>query len=235
MFCMVPSARHSGFVFGVPWDSGTSTFSGGQMRRATSSLAALVLSAVVVVAISAGVGGRCGTRTKVADVSTRHASEAVEQGTLPLEKVRNRLRVQDVRHVGGDRGSGRHAAGRNGAPDAGARRLHRPVPVPRLHAARDWRAHRGLGAEGQPAGFPGRQCREPRLPRRRLPQRRRSQRDHRRAGRLPDPPVRQQHLPEGVGDVQRAADRATARTLRCPDCSAARSRTTTTWATATRS
>ena len=57
------------------------------MRRATSSLAALVLSAVVVVAISAGVAGGA-TGPKVADVSTRHASEAVEQGTLPLEQVK---------------------------------------------------------------------------------------------------------------------------------------------------
>ena len=46
-----------------------------------------MLSAVVVVAISAGGAGGA-TGPKVADVSTRHASEAVEQGTLPLEQVK---------------------------------------------------------------------------------------------------------------------------------------------------
>ena len=41
--------------------------------------------------------------------------------------------------------------------------------------------------------------------RRRLPQRRRPERDHRRAGLLPRGRVREQHLPEGVGRVQHPA------------------------------
>ena len=145
---------------------------------------------------------------KTAECSGETAAARREERT---SRARSEARAT-VRSANASARRAGHLGGRRSEVLARPRR-HEPAPVPEaLHAARDREQHRRMGGERH-----RRHLHRDRLPGRRLPQRA-AHADHGRAGELPDRPVRQQHLPEGIQRVQRAAvprriDRARCRRL----------------------
>ena len=167
---------------------------GNRMRQALRLSFVLALSAVVVSAVMAASAGGATKATRV-DVNTKHASEVVERGTLPVNKTLPAS--AKLKTLGMSAASATAAAD----PPLGTQRVmlilddftgqyHGDL----LHAAGHRHTHRGVGAE------------QHQLPDRRLPERRPPQRRHRCTDREPDQRVRHEHVPEGVRGVQRAAD-----------------------------
>ena len=177
------------------------------MKRALRLLLLLALRRLRSMADRLGspAGGATGQKSRREHDARQRGRRA---GNAPARQVEASTREASSGFAdawGGGRHGGRRLRSATGRLIPVLERRHRPVPASRLHAPGGRRAHRGLGAE-QPGNFPAGDCRNDGV--------RNVVTDAQVA--YPDPRVRHQHLPEGVGDVQRAARRATATNAQLP-------------------
>ena len=171
------------------------------MRKALLAIAA-TLAIAIVPAIVTSAAPRSARRSRIRRPRARHEDRIGE--LVVVRRSTSRRSGGPGRGASSERASG----GRGGAGLARHRRRRRACTYPKLYTLRGV----GTNIEVWVASDEDDVSVGNRLPGGRLSQRRRAQRGHGRAGPVPDRPVRQQHVPDRVGRVQR---RAVTRRRRC--------------------